>query len=342
MESISLAISDLAFVFWLTTLSFLVAIALTPILTDYLYTHRVWKQIKDTAITGEKAPVFYKLHKAKQARRIPTMAGILIWGVVALVTLLFNLDRAGTWLPLFTLAAAGALGLIDDYINIHAGKTGIKGIRFWLKLGLQLLIGIVGAWWFYSKLGFDVLHVPGVGDFSIGWLYIPLFILVIISSANAVNITDGLDGLAGGLLAITFTAYAVIALTEGKIELAAFCGTIVGAVLAYTWFNIHPARFFMGDTGSLALGATLGVVAMLTDTALPLIVIGGVFVAETFSVILQLVSKKIFGRKIFFSTPIHHHFEAIGWPETKVTMRFWVIGAVFAILGLVIALFGRG
>ena len=341
MTSIILSISDLSFVFWLTALSFALAIGLTPLLTNYLYENRIWKQPKDTAITGEKAPVYAKLHKAKHKRLVPTMAGVLIWGVVALVTVLFNLDRAGTWLPLFTLITAGVLGLIDDYINIRTTKSGIKGLNATIKLVLQLVIGVAGAWWFYYKLGFDILHVPGFGDFSIGLLYIPLFILVIVSTANAVNISDGLDGLAGGLVAIAFTAYSIIALTQGKLELAAFCGSIAGATLAYTWFNVHPARFFMGDTGALALGATLGVVAMLTNQALVLLVIGGVFVIETLSSMAQIASKRWFGRKIFLSAPIHHHFEAIGWPETKVTMRFWVLGAIFAVVGLVIAFLGK-
>ncbi|MBI4032857.1 hypothetical protein HY374_04080, partial [Candidatus Berkelbacteria bacterium] len=250
METILLSVADLSFVFWLTGLSFVLAIAATPFLADYLYSHKVWKQAKDTAITGEKAPVYQKLHAAKHKRHIPTMAGILMWGVAAVVTLLFNLDRAGTWLPLAIMVAAGLLGLLDDYVNIRSTKSGIKGLNAWVKFGAQLLIGSVGAWWFFYKLGFDILHVPGVGDFSLGWLYVPFFILVLIATANAVNITDGLDGLAGGLLAITFSAYAIIALTQDKVELAAFCGTIVGVVLAYTWFNIYPARFLMGDTGS--------------------------------------------------------------------------------------------
>lgn len=342
MEVITLAISDLSFVFWLTALSFTVAILLTPLLTDYLYRHKVWKQGKDTAITGESAPVVSGLQRSKINRHLPTMAGVLIWGVVALVTLLFNLDRAGTYLPLGMLVAAGLLGLLDDYINLRWNGHGVKGLGVTTKLGAQVLIAAVGAWWFYSKLGFDLLHVPGVGDFSLGLAYVPLFLLVIVATANAVNITDGLDGLAGGLLAIVFSAYTVIALTQGNVPLAGFCGTMVGAVLAYTWFNIHPARFIMGDTGSLATGATLGAVAMLTNTALPLIIIAGVFVLDTLSSILQITSKKLLGRKLFLAAPAHHHLEAIGWPETKVTQRLWVIGSVFAILGLVIALFGRG
>ena len=340
MEFLTLRVADLSFIFWSASLAFVVAILLTPFLTDFLYGHKLWKKVKDTAITGERAPVYHALHKAK--RHVPTGAGVLIWGVVAVITLLFNLDRAGTWLPLGTLVAAGLLGLIDDAINIRSNGHGIKGLRAPVKFGLQLLIGSVGAWWFFSKLGFDIIHLPGIGDFSIGLWYIPLFVLVLVSAANAVNITDGLDGLAGGPLAPRFPAPAIIALTQGKVELAAFCGAIVGATLAYTWFNIYPARFIMGDTGSLALGSTLGVVAMLTNNAIPMIAIAGVFVLETLSSLLQIGSKKLTGKKIFLSAPLHHHFEALGWPETKVTMRFWVIGAVFALVGLVLALFGRG
>lgn len=342
MTTLSLSINDLLRIFWLTAFSFTVAMALTPLLTHYLYRHRVWKQARDTATTGERATVFHRLHASKHRRHIPTMAGVLIWGVVLIVTLAFNLDRAGTWLPLGMMVAAGLLGLADDAVNIRWSGRGIKGLRSSVKFVAQLMIATVGAWWFYSKLGFDVLHVPGIGDFALGLWYIPLFILVIVSATNAVNITDGLDGLAGGLLAIVFTAYTVIALTQGNVPLASFSGTMVGAVLAYTWFNIYPARFMMGDTGSLATGATLGVVAMLTNTAIPLIVIGGVFVLDTLSSLLQLASKRLTGRKLFLIAPIHHRFEALGWPETKVTMRLWVIGAVFAVVGLVIALVGRG
>ena len=339
MATITLSINDLLRVFWLTALSFSVAMLLTPLLANFLYEHKVWKQIKDTAITGEKAPVFHALHKHKA--QIPTMAGVLYWLVAALIIALFALNRAETWLPLFTLVTAGALGLVDDVVNIRSKRSGIKGITSTVKFSWLTLIAGLGAYWFFSKLGWDVLQVPGFGIFSIGWWYVPLFMLVIIATANAVNITDGLDGLAGGLLAAAFSAYAVISLTQGKPELAAFCGIIVGVVLAYTWFNIYPARFLMGDTGALAFGATLGVVAMLTNTTLVLIVIGGVFVIETLSSLIQIGSKKFFGRKLLISAPLHHHLEAMGWPETKVTMRLWVIGAILAIIGLVIALFGR-
>lgn len=321
-------------------LSFLITMVLTPVYTTLAYRYRWWRRPRQTAVTGEKVPVFSKLHAAKHRRNIPTMAGAVLLVAISVVTLTLNLDRRETWLPLATLAVFGGLGLIDDIFNVFilADKSG------GLKARTQLL-GLVGlaagaAGWFYYKLGYNLIHIPGTGDISIGWLYIPLFILVVVSTAKAVSITDGLDGLAGGLLGAAFSALAVIAFFQGNHRIAAFCATIVGAVLAYTWFNIHPARFFMGQTGSTALGAALGVVAMLTNTVFLLPIIGGVFVLEAGSSLIQVASKKLFKRKLFLSAPIHHHLEAIGWPETKVTMRFWVLGAVCAAAGILVAIVG--
>lgn len=331
--------------FSFSAMGFILGMILTPIFTHFAYKYKWWKQVKETTwISGgkDKASVFHKLHSEKHKRNIPTMAGMIIWGSVAIITGLLNFDRSQTWLPLFTLVAVGLLGLIDDYVNIRS-KGGIAGLKAKIKFSWLLFFSAVGAWWFYSKLGWNIIHIPAFGDLTIGWLYIPLFILVVVSTASAVNITDGLDGLSGGLLASSFGAYSIISFFQGNYGLALFCGTIVGAVLAYTWFNIFPARFFMGDTGAVALGATLGVVAMLTNTALVLPIIGFVFVVETLSDIIQLFSKRFRnGKKVFLSAPIHHHFEAKGWPETKVTMRFWIIGVIMASLGIVIALLGRG
>lgn len=350
MNSVLIALNEQAIIpeiirlMLLSASSFIFALAVTPIFTYFAYKYKWWKQIHENAWIGggtEKAPVFHKLHEEKHKRHIPTMAGIIIWGVTLIITLLFNLDRSQTWLPLFTLVSLGLMGLIDDYFSIQPG--GIAGIKGKFKLAWIILFSALGAWWFYYKLGFNIIHIPAWGDLTIGWWYIPLFMFIVTATANAVNITDGLDGLSGGLLSASFGAYAIIAFFQGNFGIAAFCGTIVGAVLAYTWFNIYPARFFMGDTGAVALGATLGVIAMLTNTALVLPIIGFVFVVETLSVIIQLVSKKLrHGKKVFLSAPIHHHFEAIGWPETKVTMRFWIIGVITALTGVVIALIGRG
>jgi phospho-N-acetylmuramoyl-pentapeptide-transferase len=332
---------DVQQVFILGFLGFVVSMLLTPIYTTMAFRGQWWKRQRTTSMTGEAAPIYAKLHAAKHRRNIPTMAGIIFVLATLLVTLLGNLSRDGTWLPLAAMAGAGLIGLLDDIINIHSLKGGIAGMRARVKSLLLIIIALIGGWWFYSKLGVTHIDIPFWHSIDIGWLIIPLFVLVIYSTANAVNITDGLDGLAGGLSAISFGAYAVIALLEKKYGVSGFCMTIAGALLSYTWFNIYPARFFMGDVGSFALGTALGVVAMLTNTVLILPIIGIVFVVEIGSVAIQLISKKLRnGKKIFLSSPIHHHFEAIGWPETKVTMRFWVLGQVAAFVGLITYILG--
>jgi phospho-N-acetylmuramoyl-pentapeptide-transferase len=340
LEQIQIYLPSLAKIFWLTAISFIIAIIWTPIFTDFLYRNRFGKRIRKYGFNAEKAPIFYSLHKGKADT--PTMGGLVIWVTTAVITLLFNFSRSGTWLPLFALVASGIIGAIDDVLNIRGVGSRNGGIRFRYKFLIYLGIALVGAWWFYTKLGWDILHIPGFGDLSMGWWYIPLFVVVIVGLAFAVNETDGLDGLAGGTLAMSFGAYGFIALVDGKTALAAFCGTIMGALLAFLWFNIYPARFFMGDTGSMALGATLGVIAFLTNSVAVLPIIGFIFVIEALSVIIQITSKKLFKKKVFLVAPIHHHLEALGWPEPKVVMRFWVISAVMAIIGIMVALVGRG
>ncbi len=324
-------------------MGFLVSMLITPLYTTAAYKWQWWKKPRTATTTGERATVFMKLHGAKHKRLIPTMAGVIFVVSVGLVTLLFNLSREETWLPLAAFVGAALVGLLDDVINIRGNGTGVAGLRTKIKLLLTTLVAVVGGWFFYYKLGVDTIHIPGLeSGLTIGWLIIPLFVLVVVATANAVNISDGLDGLAGGLASMAFIAYAVIALLEGRYGIAGFCMAVVGALLSYTWFNIHPARFFMGDVGSFSLGTALGVVAMLTDTVLLLPIIGIVFVAEAGSSLLQILSKKMrHGKKIFKIAPVHHHFEAIGWPETKVTMRFWVIGMMAAVVGLIIFLLGK-
>lgn len=322
--------------------SFILAMALTPVYTRYAFKLKLWKQQRETTTTGEKAPVFRKLHAAKFKRNIPTMAGIITIVAVTITMLTLNWSRNQTYLPVFGLVAAGAVGFIDDLINIRGSGKGVAGLRSSLKFFLILGIALVGALYFFFRLGYSQIHVPAVGNFEIGWLYVPLFVLVVVATANAVNIADGLDGLAGGLLASAFSAFGVIAFAQGNYGIAGFCLAMVGAVLAYTWFNIFPARFFMGDTGSFAFGTALGVVAMLTNSVFVLPVVAAVFVVEAGSSVIQIFSKKVFHRKIFLSAPLHHHLEAIGWPETKVTMRLWIIGAISAGLGMLLGLITRG
>ena len=323
--------------------SFLISMLLTPIYTTAAYRWQWWKKPRTTAVTGETATVFASLHAEKHKRLIPTMAGVIFVVAVIIVTLIDNLSRSETWLPIAALAGAGAVGLLDDIINIIGSGKGVAGLPSKLKLLLVTLVALIGGLFFYYKLGVSGIHIPGIaGNLHIGWLIVPLFVLVVVATANAVNISDGLDGLAGGLTAEAFAVYTIIAVLEKRYGIAGFCMSIVGALLSYTWFNIFPARFFMGDVGSFALGTALGVVAMLTNTVVLLPVIGLMFVAEAGSSMIQILSKKLRnGKKIFRIAPIHHHFEAIGWPETKVTMRFWILGQVAAVLGLIIFLLGK-
>ena len=286
------------------------------------------------------------------------MGGILIWATVAFVTLLtfvlsqafpteffarFDfLSREQTILPLGVLIIAALIGLLDDWLGIK--KIGPKGggMSILFRLGLYTLVATLGALWFYFKLDWDVFHVPFIGNFIMGWWYIPLFIFIVVGTAFSVNETDGLDGLAGGILGIAFAAMGAIAITQSRFDLATFCAVIIGALLAFLWFNINPAKFFMGDTGAMSLGITLGVIAMYTNTAILLVLILFIPVLETFSVILQTLSKKIRHKKIFHSAPFHHHLQALGWPETQIVMRLWLINIVAAVVGVAIFLLDKG
>ena len=331
---------EMSAMFVLSVASFLIAMLLTPIYTTVAYKYKFWKKIRQNSTDGKKLQVFNKLHAAKHMRHIPTMAGVV--GVVAItaVTLTTNLDRAQTWLPLASLLGGGLVGIIDDLINVRGNGRGVAGMRSSIKFAMIALLGLALGWFFYFKLGYNSIHIPFAGDWIVGWWIIPVFAFAVVATGNAVNISDGLDGLAGGLLSVSFTIFGVIALLQGHTSLAGFCFTVVGALLAYLWFNIYPARFFMGDVGSFAWGTTLGVVAMLTNTLFSLPIIGIVFVTEAGSSLLQIISKRLFHRKIFISAPIHHHLEAKGWPEVKVTMRFWVIACVAGFVGLLLALAG--
>ncbi|MEO5948818.1 MAG: phospho-N-acetylmuramoyl-pentapeptide-transferase [Candidatus Saccharimonas sp.] len=332
--------SEMTSTFMLSVGAFLLAMVLTPIYTTLAYRYKFWKKQRTTSTLGETLMVFTKLHAAKFERNIPTMAGVIGVIAIAFVTYFFNWDRAQTWLPLAALIGGGFVGIIDDIINIRGSGKGVAGMRSSLKFLMIILLALALGWFFFVKLGYDSIHVPFVGDWQVGMWIVPIFVFAVVATSNAVNITDGLDGLAGGLLVISYMTFGVIALLQGHLMIAGFCFTVVGALLSYLWFNIYPARFFMGDVGSFALGTSLGVVAMLTNTLLLLPIIGILFVVEAGSSLIQITSKKLFHRKVFISAPLHHHLEAKGWPETKVTMRFWVIASVSAFLGLLMALGG--
>ncbi len=344
-------------VFGLGAVSFAVAMAITPVLTNFLYRKKLWKKkVRQFAFDGAPTQIFGQLHKEKEVGT-PRMGGILIWATTAtlvsilwLLASLFSiplfdklnfLSRSQTWLPLFTLLAASFIGLIDDVLQV-TGRGGYVGggMSFAKRVGLVILIGLIGAWWFYFKLEVDSIFIPGVGDVIIGPLVMVLFVLTMLATFSG-GVIDGLDGLAGGVFAAIFAAFAGVAFFQDQIDLAAFLSVVIGGLLAFLWFNIPPARFYMGETGILGLTSTLTVVAFLTNSVIVLPLIAFPLLVESFSVILQLASKKYFGRKVFLVAPLHHHFEAKGWPSYKVTMRFWVISVVFAIIGMVIALIGK-
>ncbi len=328
-------------------LAFVIALMVTPLILNFLKRSRISKQIR----TSDSAPIFSKLHKNKEGT--PTMGGIIIWGTVLALAIIFLIldllfdgffsylnfvDRAETYLPLAALLIAAFFGLIDDVLGaLRIGSKG-GGVRVSQKLVIYTALSAIGAWWFYSPhiLDWHVINVPFAGNFDIGAWYIPIFMFVIVASAFSANEADGLDGLLGGVSLFAFGALAVVAFALGRFDLAAMLGAMIGALMAFLWFNIYPAKFFMGDTGSMALGITLGVTTMLTNTVFLLPLFAIILVSESVSVMLQMASRKIFKRKVFLSTPIHHHFEAKGWPESQVTMRFWIVSVVFAALGMAI------
>lgn len=334
-----------------TTLAFLAALVVTPLWLKLLEKWGFGKSIRPT----DDTPVFSQMHQKKAGTL--NSGGVIIWGTVAVIALLLwalgsafdgifgylsFLSRAETYLPLAALVLAGTLGFLDDWFNARK-KGGAKGGGLTVKHKIAVYTGLaaLGAWWFYVRLGFDVIHVPFLGSFAIGWWYVPIFMLILIASAFSANETDGLDGLLGGVSLFSFLALTAVAFAIGRYDLAVFGGAMIGALLAFLWYNIYPARFFMGDTGSMAIGITIGTIAMLTNTALFLPFFAAILVLESLSVIIQVFSKKVFKRKVFRSAPIHHHFEALGWPETQVTMRFWIVSAIASVLGLLLFFLAR-
>lgn len=355
-------IIDIVKVFTPATLAFFIGIAITPILTHYLYKYKAWKKTPGKIATGKDAtPIFNELHKEKDTGT-PRMGGIVIWfsAFVTIIgiwiiskvfpgdttTKLDFLSRNQTWLPLFTLLFGSLVGLVDDlYEVVGKGARLAGGLSLKKRLLIVSSVALFVGWWFYEKLEITSIGIPFDGNLEIGWLIIPFFIITTIA-LYASGVIDGIDGLSGGIFATIFAAYAGIAFYQQQIDLSAFCLTIVGALLAFLWFNIPPARFYMTETGVMGLTMTLAVVAFMTDSlgggigiaVLPIVAFP--LVVTVLSNIIQVTSKKLFNRKVFLVAPIHHHFEALGWPGYKVTMRFWIIGIIFAIMGIIIALVG--
>lgn len=344
------------------TLAFFIGILITPLLTHYLYKHRMWKKkAGKTDLLGKETPIFNKLHKEKEVST-PRMGGVVIWAS-SLITIigiwifaklfptevtakLDFLSRDQTWIPLFTLIVGSLVGLVDDFFEVSEKRKGEGGLSLRKRLLIVSFIAFLVALWFFFKLEITTLGLPFFDDIYIGFFFIPFFILVTLA-LYAGGVIDGIDGLSGGVFAVMFASYASIAFYQQQINLAAFSAMVAGAILAFLWFNIPPARFYMSETGTMGLTITLAVVAFMTDAlggghgvfVLPIIAFP--LVVTVLSDVIQVLSKKFRnGKKIFLVAPLHHHFEALGWPAYKVTMRYWVISIVFGVVGIIIGLIG--
>lgn len=351
-------IIDIVKVFLPAISAFIVGIAITPFLTDYLYSHEMWKKrAGKKALDGSEATIRNQLHKDKDVGT-PMMGGIVVWLSSSLIIIgiwilskifpgdaiakLDFLSRNQTWIPLFTLILGSIVGLLDDYLEIKSSNGGIAVKK---RLAIVALIALVCAAWFYGKLEVNSIGLPFGGELFLGPLFILLFVLTAIF-IYAGGVIDGVDGLAGGVFATMFASYGGIAFYQQQIDLAAFCATLSGGILAFLWFNIPPARFYMTETGTMGLTITLTIVAFMTDRLgegygfLVLPVVALPLVVTVFSNLIQILSKKFRGKKVFLVAPLHHHFEAKGWPPYKVTMRYWVFSTVCALLGISLALIG--
>lgn len=356
-------IENIIKVFGPATLSFFIGIFITPTITHFLYKYKLWKKKPGKIATdGRETPIFNELHKEKEVGT-PRLGGAVIWISVITTaasiwiishiipndgtTKLDFISRSQTWIPLATLIIGAVVGMLDDLMEIYGKKDyAAGGMSLRKRHTVVGLVGILCGAWFYNKLDVSSIALPFDGTLELGLLFIPFFALVMLFMYSG-GVIDGIDGLAGGVFAVFFSSYAGIAFAQSQINLATFCAVIAGGILAFLWFNIPPARFYMSETGTMALTMTLTVVAFMTDTlggghgllVLPIVAIP--LVITTLSDVIQLTSKRLRnGKKVFLVAPIHHHFEALGWPSYKVTMRYWILSIIFGVIGLCIALLG--
>jgi phospho-N-acetylmuramoyl-pentapeptide-transferase len=338
-----------------SVVSFLVGIVLTPVATHFFYKYRMWRRVARIDNLPKEGG-FANIHDTKAEVSTPRTGGMIIWiAVIVTVCIFFIVDavfmnqassklyfisRSQTVLPLGALILASLVGLGDDFLQIFGtGKWSTDPIvlRF-IKIGIILALGLGIGWWFFAKLGISTLYIPWYGTIALGYLFIPFFIIVMLAVFSS-SVIDGIDGLSGGVLASIFFAYTLISFFHNQINLSAFCAVVTGAILAFLWFNIPPARFYMGESGMIGLTVTLSVIAFLTDTVLLIPVIAFPLFITSLSVILQMLSRKFRnGKKVFLFAPLHHHFEALGWPKYKVTMRYWIVSIITAIIGVIISL----
>ena len=350
-------------IFLPTALTFVIGIGITPWITDFMYRKKLWKKSARSEHATITNTEFAKVHNSTEELSTPRVGGVIIWlSVILCVFVMWLLSyvvptdltdkldffsKSQTLIPLLSLVLGSLLGLVDDIFQINgandaAGKSD-RDIRFrYLKIALIMIAGLLIGIWFYSKLGVTSIAIPfSLTPLYLGVLFVPFFIVILIAVFSG-GVIDGLDGLAGGVLAIIFASYAIIAFAQNQIDIAALCGVISGGILAFLWFNIPPARFYMGETGMMGLLVVLTVIAFLTDTVLLLPLIAFPLAISSASSLIQIVSYKYFGkRRVFKIAPLHHHFRAIGWSREKVVMRYWVVSIVCALVGIVIALVSK-
>lgn len=346
-------------VFIPTAMSFFVGIGITPLLTSYFYKYRLWKRVprKEDLEVGSAdkiSPQFKEIHNTADELHTPRIGGSIIWISVLItavlvwfISLLFPVEfahkinfvsRNQTLIPLFAFVVASLVGLFDDFLGIFVNKGKfVNGFPRGYMLLIVSIFGLVGGLWFYFKLGVSTIHIPFDGMLNLGLWFIPFFIVVTLATFSS-GVIDGIDGLAGGVMATIYTSYGAIAYFQGQVDIAVMCLVVAGAVLAFLWFNIPPARFYMGETGMLGLTTLLTVVSFLTGTVLLLPLIALPLALTSFSSVVQIISKKYFGKKVFRVAPLHHHFESLGWSRYKITMRYWVISVIFAIMGIIVSL----
>jgi len=337
-----------------SVLTFFLGILITPFFTYYFYKYKMWKR---SARTGSNITTldFAKVHNTSAELSTPRIGGVIIWvSVLLCIALIYSLSiifpsdlteklnflsRGQTLIPIATLIFASLIGLFDDLLQIFGRGVYSQDPLIYrkIKIACIVLIGLLISFWFFGKLQHTAIHIPFGGELELGIWFIPFFVLVMLATFST-SVIDGMDGLSGGILTTIFTAYSVIAFVHNQIDISALCAVLAGGTLAFLWFNVPPARFYMGETGMLGLTATLSVIAFLTNSVLLLPIIALPLVATSLSVIIQQISYKYFGkRRVFKVAPLHHHFEAIGWSKEKVVMRYWIISVVSAILGVIIA-----
>lgn len=348
-------------VFLPTAIAFFSGMLITPFISKWLYTHKAWKKKagKGAGYGGGGTPIFDRLHKQTDTNT-PRMGGIVIWSSVLITVLIIAVfgyllpetvfaklnffSRGQTWLPLIALSIGAGVGLLDDYLTIQGnGRHFAGGLPLSQRMMVVGFTAVFSGWWFYEKLDVSSVSLLGFGQLELGIWFIPFFVFVAVCVYMS-SVIDGIDGLAGGVFMFIFAAYSGIALWQNQIDIAALCATIVGGILAFLWFNIPPARFYMTETGVMALTMCLTVIAFMTDvlgdgegvSVLP--VIGLLLVATVVANTVQILSKMLLNKKVLLIAPLHHHFEAKGWPPHKVTMRYWIMGFISAVIGLILAI----